>query len=321
MTNDARPIDRAAKCFDNSLEWRAIRDAKGIVEPPPAFNEPVEYRGVRQQVDMPIGAMPLKITITIICCLVAASLHVPGTARAQAGPPFLTNDPGTPGNANWEINLASMQSIAHGVSSYQVPQIDLNYGLGERFQLTYEIPYVLQDRSGQPMQSGWSNGYPGVKWRFLDQGEDGWHLSTFPQVEIAGPPHARQVEIAAPAPRYLVPLEVAKKIGVFHVDFEAGYYFRGRGPKERILGLVAGRPVTERLELDAEFYDDRPYEATPYSTTLDVGGRFKLQPGVIALFMAGRSINGLSEGQPEFFGYFGVQILLSNYGRMLSSEP
>jgi hypothetical protein len=35
-------------------------------------------------------------------------------------------------------------------------------------QLTYEVPYVLQTSMGQPLQSGWGNGFPGVKWRFLD---------------------------------------------------------------------------------------------------------------------------------------------------------
>jgi hypothetical protein len=37
--------------------------------------------------------------------------------------------------------------------------------------------------------------------------------------------------------------------------------------------------------------------------------------------MAGRSINGLSDGQPQFMGYFGIQILLSNYGRTFNAEP
>ena len=65
--------------------------------------------------------------------------------------------------------------------------------------------------------------------------------------------------------------------------------------------------MTERLELDAEIYDDRAYDATPHSTTLDLGGRYKLRRGIIALFMAGRSIN-VGDGQPEFIGYVGVQI-------------
>jgi hypothetical protein len=73
--------------------------------------------------------------------------------RSQAGPPFLTNDPGTPGNANWEINLASMQTLVRGMSSYQVPQIDVNFGVGDRIQLTYEEPEILQTSPGQSWQS------------------------------------------------------------------------------------------------------------------------------------------------------------------------
>jgi hypothetical protein len=254
-------------------------------------------------------------------CAIAAFLKLPGVARAQAGPPFLTNDPGTPGSANWEINLGSMQTISRGVSSYQVPQIDLNFGVGDRIQLTYEVPYVLQSSSSsQSIQSGWSNGYPGVKWRFLDEGEDGWQMSTFPQVETGSSTRSRQEGIAVPGPRYLLPLEVTRKFGSVDVDFEAGYYLAGHGPRERILGLVAGRPVTEKLELDVEIYDDRAYGAAPHSTTFDLGGRCKLRRGLIALFMIGRSINGFSDGQPEFMSYLGIQILLSNYGRTFISE-
>jgi hypothetical protein len=233
----------------------------------------------------------------------------------------MTNDPGTPGNANWEINLGSMQTIARSVSSYQVPQIDLNFGVGDRIQLTYEIPYILQTSAGQPLESGWSNGYPGVKWRFLDQGEDRWQMSTFPQIETGGSLLARQKGIAAPGPRYLLPLEVTKRIGPLDVDIEAGYYVAGQGPKERILGLVTGRSVTEQLELDAEIYDDRAHDAAPRSTTLDLGGRYKLRRGIIALFMAGRGINGFGDGRPQFIGYAGVQFLLSNYGRSFTQEP
>jgi len=257
----------------------------------------------------------MRIKPWIPACTITLFALGSGSAGAQAGPPFLTNDPGTPGNANWEINLASMQTIARGVGSYQVPQIDLNFGVGDRIQLTYEIPFILQTGTGQPLQSGWGNGYPGVKWRFLDQGEDGWQMSTFPQVETAASLLARQKGIAVAGPRYLLPLEVTRKVGPLDIDFEAGYYVAGRAPGERILGFVAGRSVSERLELDAEIYDDRAQHTTPHATTLDLGGRYRLRGGMIALFMAGRSINGPGDGQPEFIGYVGVQFLLSHYGR------
>jgi len=207
-----------------------------------------------------------------------------------------------------------MQTIARGVSSYQVPQIDLNFGVGDRIQLTYEVPYILQTSTGRPPERGWGNGYPGFKWRFLDQGEDGWQMSVFPQVETGGSLLARQKGIAVAGPRYLLPIELTRKIGPLDVDFEAGYYVAGHGPRERVFGLVVGRSVTERLELDAELYDDRAYGAAPHSTTLDLGGRYKLRQGIIALFMAGRSVNGFGDGQPEFIGYIGIQFLLSNYG-------
>jgi hypothetical protein len=252
--------------------------------------------------------------------LLVPLLCVPVAVRAQAGPPFITNDPGTPGNANWEINIASAQSIGRGTAAYQVPQIDLNYGLGERVQLTYEIPYVLQTTDGQSRQSGWSNAFPGIKWRFIDKGEGGWQLSLFPQMEANAPSSAQQKGIAVPGSRLLLPFEVTKRIGPIDVDFEAGYYFPKRGISERIFGLVAGRSLTERLDLGVELYNDRALGALPNQTTLDLGGRYKLSRGFIALFMAGRSVSGTAAGQPDFIGYIGIQILLSDYGRALATE-
>jgi len=262
---------------------------------------------------------PWKPALALIA--MAHSVSAPRIAHAQGGPPFLTNDPGTPGNGKWEINLASMQTITRGAASYQVPQIDLNVGVGDRIQLTYEVPYILQSGTGEGHASGWGNGYPGIKWRFLDQGEEGWQVSTFPQLETAGSPTARDKGIAVPGPRYLLPLEITKAIGPVHVDFEVGYYVAGHGPRERTLGLVLGRSLTDRLELDAEVYDDRAYDAGPRSTTLDLGGRYELRPGVIALFMAGRGIDGSGNGQPQFIGYLGLQLLLSNDGRRFTRQP
>ena len=257
-----------------------------------------------------------KLAVAAVC----AALMMPRLALADAGPPYLTNDPGTPGNGNWEINIAAMQTLERGVGSYQVPQIDVNFGLGDRIQLTYEIPYVLRTRDGESTAGGWSNAYPGVKWRFFDQGEGGWQLSVFPQFETAGPLSAQRTGIAAPGSRLLLPLEVAKTVGPFDLDFEAGYYPK-HNSEERILGFVAGRHVSPRLELDAELYNDHAIGTSPDVTTLDVGGRYKLHRGFILLFMAGRSLAGNSAGQVQFMGYLGVQILLSDYGRTVTAEP
>jgi hypothetical protein len=253
-------------------------------------------------------------------CLLLAALR-PVSALADAGPPYLTNDPGTPGNGNWEINLGSMPTLGPGLSSYQLPQIDLNFGLGNRIQLTYEVPYVVQLKDGEARASGWGNGLPGIKWRFFDQGEGGWQFSTFPQLEIAASARAQRDGLAGDGPRLLLPLEAAKALGPVGVNFELGYYLPDRhGPTERILGLVAGGAVSERLELDAELYNDHVMGSSPNVVTLDLGGRYKLNRSFILLFMAGRSLAGNAPGQVEFMGYLGVQILLSHYGTRLGGE-
>ena len=99
------------------------------------------------------------------------------SARAQGGPPLLTNDPGTPGNGNWEINIGVMPVLRHDANQYQLPQLDINFGLGNRIQLTYEAPYVVQTMPGHRQQTGWSNSFLGAKWRFYENNKSGWQIS------------------------------------------------------------------------------------------------------------------------------------------------
>jgi len=253
-------------------------------------------------------------------CLLGVAVALPGRTRADAGPPFLSNDPGTPGNANWEINIAATQTTLHGLSVWQLPQLDVNYGVGERIQLTAEIPYVVLNSSTQPQASGWGNANPGVKWRFFDQGENGWQISAFPMYQTGGSADALRKGIAVEGPRIFLPLEVARKVGEVSLNLEVGTYVPIHGEREDIIGLVAGHQIASGLELDVELYDDHVHGAA-HVTTLDVGGRYKLHRGFNLLFMAGRSAIGNSQGQVEFMGYLGIQILLSDYGRRLSEDP
>ena len=239
----------------------------------------------------------------------------PSCLKAQGGPPLLTNDPGTPGNGNWEINLGVMPVLRHDQNAYQVPQIDLNFGLGDRIQLTYEVPYVLQTSPGQVRQTGWSNGFPGVKWRFFQDDKHGWQISTFPQFEVAGPSRSVKNGIAEGATRFLLPIEVTKAFPKIDLDFEAGYYFAWDSHPERILGFAAGHQFTPKLEIVGEVYNDRAMGALPHDTTFDAGGRYRLGKGFILLIMAGRSFSSNTSGQPNFLGYVGLQILLKDYGK------
>lgn len=250
-----------------------------------------------------------------------ALLATPAVALAQAGPPYLSNDPGVPGSKNWEINLAIAPTVVRDSSVIQVPAVDLNYGVGDDLQLTFEIPFEIAGGGRAPQSSGWGNAYPGIKWRFLNQGEEGWQASVFPQLQSGVSAVSQARGFGDAGPRYLLPVEVQKRLGPLDVDFEAGEYLPIHGPHEHILGVVAGRSITERFELDAELYDDRAAGAAPRQTTFDVGGRYSLRPGLILLFMAGHTLGLDQAGPAAIIGYFGIQILLSDNGRHVNSSP
>ena len=266
--------------------------------------------------------MPRAMRVGVVAAFLG-SIFFAAPAFAQGGPPLVTNDPGTPGNKNWEINLGAMQVLRHNTDEVQIPQIDLNYGVGDRIQLTYEVPYVWQSATGQPNATGWSNGFPGVKWRFLDGGEHGWSMSTFPQIEIRGPQNSSKTGIADSGTRFLLPIEVTHPLGPLHLDFEVGYYFPLNSPNgrnERILGLAMGHTLTKKFEAIGEVYNDEVMGAAPHDTYFDGGGRYEFHKGLLLLFMAGRSFSGNSSGQPNFIGYVGLQILLEKNGRALHAD-
>ena len=266
--------------------------------------------------------------------LVLASF-LAGPVFAQGGPPLLTTDPDTPGPQTLELNIGVLPVLRHDnssggpgkgpvqVSNVQAPQFDLNYGIGERIQLTYEVPFVWQSVPNQPNVTGWSNGFVGVKWRFYEQSEDGWKVSVFPQLQTDGPDGAVGKGIAETGVRMLLPVEISRKVGPVRVNFEAGYYIPIRSPHthyERFFGLAFSHEFTRRFEAIGEVFNDYVLGDQPKDTVFDAGFRYTMHRSFILLFMAGRSFSSNNSGQPYFLSYAGVQILLDRNGRSFHVE-
>ena len=72
---------------------------------------------------------------------------------------MITDDPGTPGSGKWENNFAIIFEHRPNETSIDVPEIDLNYGVGEHVQLTLQNAPVLLKRSGHGLIGGppWPN--------------------------------------------------------------------------------------------------------------------------------------------------------------------
>jgi hypothetical protein len=257
-----------------------------------------------------------------------------GSARlavAQAGPPFLNDDPETPGNKHWEINFGFDANHNPGASYYQTPDFDINYGWGDRIQLKYELPISEATNQNNTTVAGLGESLLGVKWRFYEhrransQPNDdkavNFSVGTYPQLSLNNPTSAvRRGVVQYPGPNFLLPIEANARIGWLRLDGQVGYWFgNAHTPQDWIRGLVAGHEFSEKLELYSEIFDEQDanrIDGAPKQreTVLDLGGRQALNHDntLVLLFMGGRSFQTVTaaDGQPNWVAYVGLQLLL-----------
>jgi hypothetical protein len=271
--------------------------------------------------------------IASFLCVLGALIHFSPLALAQGGPPFRSDDPDTPGNKLWEINTLVIGSRNPTEGSYETPLIDINYGLGNRVQLKYEVPLSIHESRGVQghVAAGLGNSLLGVKWRIyahhprtaeagqLDKRESNFGISIYPQVALNNPTHSVRREIAEPGPQLLIPAEINAKIGPIRLSGELGYWFTSKGvPNSWIRGVIVGHEFRNKIELSVELFDQYSTkgvgdEAETHDSTVGVGGRMPIarQGSVWFIWMVGRSLTTVTRtnGQPSWIASAGFQFV------------
>jgi len=247
-----------------------------------------------------------RTSITLF--LLALAAVAPQMLRAQGGPPLLTDDPGTPGNRHWEINMGFTLERSSAATLLETPRIDLNYGLGERIQLKYELPWRVLDPSGAGTRSGLGNSLMGVKWRFMDEERHGISVSIYPQLEFNNPTSSADRALAEKGRQFLLPVETSKHVGPLELNLEFGHLFRESLPDEWLYGLAVAHRLHPRLELLGELHGTALRNFAQDELLFDLGGRFRLNRYLVLLFTTGRSIRGVPGEAPSLFGYWGLQL-------------
>jgi hypothetical protein len=163
----------------------------------------------------------------LVLFLLAAA--VPHLAHAQGGPPFITDDPGTPGNKHWEINFGWIADHNPGNAYYETPDIDMNYGWGDRIQLKYELPMAVSTDPNNTTHAGLGESLLGVKWRPYEHHKAGetpsddkmdFSIGTYPQASINNPTSAVKRGIVENGPQYYLPTEMTAKVGFLNLNGE-----------------------------------------------------------------------------------------------------
>lgn len=230
---------------------------------------------------------------------------------AAGGPPMFTDDPGTPGDKHWEINFAALTSRTSGASTYQIPLVDANFGVGDRVQLKFEMPWLFQEEKTGTSRSGAGDALVGVKWRFYDAGDNAWQISTYPQVAfglpLLDPPNNNGPEDLGTS--YLLPVEFLHDLGDFDINFEMGRWFR---PSHQVDSWIAGcaltREVKKGFELIAELHEETSVRFPQDELILNFGTRLDLSEQYTLLFSAGRDLRNTLDTPNFLLFYLGLQI-------------
>lgn len=245
-----------------------------------------------------------------------------GRALAQGGPPMRTDDPGTPGNGNVEINLALGSERSVSERSFETPILDMNYGVGERIQLNFQVAYEVHGTDEAATQTGLSNSSAAVKWRFVDSKDHDLQISTYPRLDFNNPTASVRRGIADRGVRFLLPIEVTKKLGPIDLNVEGGYAFKQYGSNEYIAGVVLGREISKSWEVMGELYSTGTTDGLERDQTLGAGTRYRLGHHVLLIIMAARGVGRSAVEQPHFVGYAGLQFsFASRHNSKANEEP
>lgn len=218
-------------------------------------------------------------------------------------PPMHVEDTDTPGDGTWELNIGMESEWGRREHATEGPSADLNYGVGDRLQLTYEVPYVWlrddgDDDEPEARAHGVGDSTVGLKYRFYDNEDRGISLAVYPQVRFRTPGANREVSEGGTS--FILPLVLVSEFEAFSVSADAGFE-TGGGEQRWFAGAGLGWRLGKRTALMTELAGE-DLNATERRWQVGLGLRRKLREGRSLSASIGRDIH--AGGGEELHNHF-----------------
>ena len=229
---------------------------------------------------------------------------------AQAGPPFLTDDPEPVDYGHYEFYVFSQGARAGGETGGVAPACDCNFGVLPNVQFHVQPAMGFRRPGGGDLVWGAGDVELGVKYRFIEQDKEGARPSAafYPLIETPTGDAARG--LGGGRARVFLPVWAQKDFGDWST-FGGGGYWINPGPGARNFGFIGWallRKIDERLTLGAELFHQTSSEVGGPSTTgFNIGGIFDLSPRYHLLASVGRGLTRPKDSD-QFSWYLGFQV-------------
>jgi hypothetical protein len=229
------------------------------------------------------------------------------TSRADAGPPYLTDDPEPPPLGHYEAVFFTMGLDADGTAAGALPAMEFNYGGFEDTQLHVMLPLGFSAGSGSAF--GAADVELGVKYRFIEEDEHGWRpqIATYPQVEIPLAP-ARN-GFASRGVDCFLPLWAQKDLDEeWTLDGGGGYWINPGDRNYWFTGGLLQRKLSDALVAGVEVFHQTPnIEGAHALTGFNVGATYDFDEHHHLLVSAGRGLQNAS-ATDQFTWYLGFEV-------------
>jgi hypothetical protein len=234
---------------------------------------------------------------------------VVGVDGAWAGPPFRTDDPVPVDYRHWEVYAFSQATRVRDGASGILPGLEVNYGAAPDLQLHLVAPLAFNKPDDGGTQYGYGDTELGVKYRFVDPGEEDWwpQVAVFPLVEVPSGDSSRGLG-SGHADAFL-PVWLQKDFGPWTTYGGGGYWINpGPGNKDFwFVGWLLQRRITDKLTLGGEVFHQTADTADGEdSSGFNLGGFYDFTETYHLLFSAGQGIEN-APGTNEFSYYLAFQ--------------
>ncbi len=183
-----------------------------------------------------------------------ASLHLlAGLPVAVAGPPLVIDDPGILDPGQWEFIAAVTGESTSAGEVYELPVLDVSYGLTPDVQVSVVYPYVRADASGASSDSDFGNLEIAVKWRFWNTDELQVSLGSGYQFGVSSRDAAQG--FGADQDTLSLPLDLEYALGnAWRLNAELAYAVVADGGDEWGYGVAIAHPLGARTQAMLELY-------------------------------------------------------------------
>jgi hypothetical protein len=258
----------------------------------------------------------VRVNNLIALAAIATAVSSLLAGRAQAGPPYVTDDPEPVPYQHFEFYNLSLGTAIRGDTQGEGPAWEYNYGIIPNGQAHIIAPLTFDTQAGS---YGYGDTELGFKYRFVDEDKSDWRpmLGVYPLVELPSGDVTRG--LGAGYVRAYFPLWIQKSFGEWTTYGGGGYWINhGDGTADRdywFFGWLLQRQVTKQLAIGGEIFHQTSTVAfgasnpiyTQPTTGFNIGAIYDFDDDHHLLVSVGAGLQNASTTN-EFSWYVAYQI-------------